>query len=108
MAGGSLVLVRFGAEAPVGGVMSRVVYALGARTGISIERLDELGMAVEVAAQAREASELSVEAEVVEDGLEVRLSPVSGAAMAHRQAVLSALVDRAEIRGDEVRLGIRT
>src|SRR5262245_12464635 len=108
VADGSVVLARFGGEAPVGGVMSRVVYALGARTGISVEQLDELGMAVEVAAQARDAAELAIEAELVEDGLEVRLSPVSAAAVAHRQTLLAALVDWLETRDDEVRLGIRS
>jgi len=60
-----------------------------------------------VAAQARDQADLGIAAEVVDGGLEVRLGPVSAAAIGHRQAVLAALVDTVELRGDEVRLGIR-
>ena len=107
MADRSLVVVRFGADASVVGVMSRVVYALGARTGIGVERLDELGMAIEVASQARGRYDLSVVAEVVDDGLEVRLAPLSASAISPRAALLERLVDRVDVTGDEVRLGVR-
>lgn len=101
------VLARFGPDTEVGRVMARIVLALGARTAVGVERLGELGIAIEVAAQEWTGAELVVAASTADGGLDVRISPVSAEGIARRAALLEPLVDRLGVAGSEVQLDIR-
>lgn len=82
----------------------RLVLAMAARTTLDIDAVDEFVMAVDLALATCPPGEVRLEARVVETGLEVIVAPVSPERLANREPLLASLVDRVELRGEEVAL----
>jgi hypothetical protein len=78
------------------GVVALVLGGLGSRLDLPVDRIDELALAAATVAPAVDGTVLSLEADVLEDRLVLRMGPLedgAGADAATRR-VIDALVDR--------------
>ncbi|MGZ4431701.1 MAG: hypothetical protein ACXVYV_08660 [Gaiellales bacterium] len=98
---------RFGPQAPVRPIVANLLLALGARTDLPIEQLDELGLAVDLVLAGRAAGEVAVELWARDDELAVSISPVTHEWPVRHRLVLESLVSEIEAAGDEVLLRAR-
>jgi hypothetical protein len=98
---------RFGPRAPVRQIVAGLLLALGARTDLPIEQLDELALAVDLVLGGRVAGEVDVELWVGDDELAVSISPVGAGWPDRHRLLLESLVSELGTSGDEVLLRAR-
>lgn len=93
------VSLRVLGSAPAAAVAEPVLFALGARAGLDVGRLDELAMALQLAVR-RAGRPLLIELTPEAGRLTVGVRPLEPGGLRECQDVLSRLVGIVEVEGD--------
>jgi hypothetical protein len=102
MGGADAVVARFSGTGAARAVATNLVLAIGARTPLTVEQLDELAMAVDAVLSHSERPTVTVDP--TETGLRIRVGPADVAWVEQNRQLLEPLVTGLDLDGEDVAL----
>jgi hypothetical protein len=100
------ISARFSATAPQARVLSALLIVAGAQAGLSVERIEDAVMAVELLLGVRPPRARSIGLAIHPDAVEVSVSDVDADWLDGRRQVLAVLVSSLEQSGSGVRMRV--
>jgi hypothetical protein len=104
MGGADAVVARFSGTDAARAVATNLVLAIGARTLLTVEQLDELAMAVDVVLLHSEQPTVTIDPTAT--GLRIRVGPVDTTWIEQNRQLLEPLVTGLDLDGEDVALAV--